>query len=109
MVGYIKIETEKHQRGLLTALICAIILLGVFYVYCVSAIVMETVRHNQNIQSFQVQRREYQELEKSYLGLISKFNLEYAYSLGFIGGNSSAYIVRQTSVAQNSGYDKALR
>jgi hypothetical protein len=109
MVKYLKNKTEKHQKEFLITLICAIILIGVFYIYCVSAIVMETVSRNQNIQTLQVVQKKYQELEKSYLDIISKFNLDYAYSQGFINGNSLAYIPRQVPVAQNSGYDKALR
>ena len=110
MVDYIKKEAlGKHQTGLLATFICAIILMGIIYLYCVSTIVMETVNRNQNSQNLQVVRKEYQELEKSYLSLISKFNLDYAYSLGFINGNSFAFISRQTSVAQNGNYGETLR
>lgn len=110
MVDYIKKEAlGRHQAGLLTTFICAIILIGIIYLCCVSTIVMETVNRNQNFQNLQITRKEYQELEKSYLSLISKFNLDYAYSLGFINGNSFAFISRQTTMAQNSSYDKTLR
>lgn len=109
MVDYIKNKTEKHQKGLFASFICAIVLVGAFYIYCVSAIVMETVNRNQNFQNLQVEQKKYQELEKNYLDLISKFNLDYAYSLGFVSGNPLVYIPRQTPVAQSSGYDKALR
>jgi hypothetical protein len=110
MVDYIKNEAlGKHQTGLLAALICAIILIGVIYLCCVSTIVMETVKRNQNFQNLQAARKEYQELEKSYLSLISKFNLDYAYSLGFINGNTFAFISRQTTMAQNGSYGETLR
>lgn len=101
MVEYIKNETERHQKGLFTLLICSIILIIAFYIYCVSVMVMETANRNQNFQNLQIVERNYQGLEKKYLALISKFNLDYAYSLGFVASNNSlAYISRQTSVAQ---------
>lgn len=71
--------------------------------------VMETVERNKNIQNLQVIKREYQNLEKNYLDILSSFNLEYAYSLGFVSENSLNYVSKQTSVAQNISYDKAIR
>ena len=110
MVNYIKRETwGRHQACLFGSLICAIIFIGVFYLYCVSAMVMETVTRNQNLQNLQAIKREYQTLEKSYLDILSIFNLEYAYSLGFVSENSLSYVSKQTPVAQSSGYDKAIR
>ncbi len=110
MVNYIKRETwGRHQIGLFGSLICAIIFIGVFYLYCISAMVMETVTRNQNLQNLQAVKREYHALEKSYLDILSVFNLEYAYSLGFVSENSLSYVSKQTPVAQSSGYDKAIR
>ena len=110
MVNYIKRETwGRHQISLFGSLICAIIFIGVFYLYCVSAMVMETVTRNQNLQNLQAVKREYQALEKSYLDILSRFNLEYVYSLGFVSENSLSYVSKQTPVAQSSGYDKAIR
>jgi len=110
MVNYIKRETwGRHQVGLFSSLVCAIIFIGVFYLYCISAMVMETVTRNQNIQNLQSVKREYQALEKSYLDIISTFNLEYAYSMGFVSENSLSYVSNQTAVAQNISYDKAIR
>ncbi len=110
MVDYIKKEAlGRHQTELFTAFICAIILIGVIYIYCISAIVLETANRNKNFQNFQTARKEYQELEGIYLSLISKFDLDYAYSLGFINDNSSAFISHQTTMAQNSGYEKTIR
>ncbi len=110
MVNYIKRETwGRHQAGLFSALICAIIFIGIFYLYCVSVMVVETVARNQNIQNLQAVKREYQALEKNYLDIISTFNLERAYSLGFVSENSLSYVSNQTAVAQNTGYDKAIR
>jgi hypothetical protein len=109
MVNYIKNRAEKHQKGLFASFLCVIILVGAFYIYCVGAIVIETANRNQNFQNLQVEQKEYQELEKKYLDLISKFNLDYAYSLGFVGENPLVYVSRQIPVAQSSGYDKALR
>ncbi len=110
MVNYIKRETwGRHQIGLFGSLICAIIFIGVFYLYFVSAMVMETVTRNQNLQNLQAIKREYQALEKSYLDILSIFNLEYAYSLGFVSENSLSYVSKQTPVAQNTSYDKAIR
>jgi len=110
MVNYIKRKAlGRHQVGLFSALICAIILVGVFYLYCISTMVMETVVRNKNLQNLQAIKREYQALEKNYLDILSIFNLEYAYSLGFISENSMSYVSKQTPVAQNSGYDKAIR
>ena len=70
---------------------------------------METVARNQNIQNLQAIKREYQALEKSYLDILSVFNLEYAYSMGLVSENSLSYVSKQTPVAQNTGYDKAIR
>ena len=70
---------------------------------------METVTRNQNLQNLQAIKREYQALEKSYLDILSIFNLEYAYSLGFVSENSLSYVSKQTPVAQNISYDKAIR
>jgi hypothetical protein len=102
MVDYIKNGTEKHQKGLFASLVCVIVLISVFYVYCVSVIIMETVNHNQNFQNLQIVQKEYQTLEKNYLDLISQFNLDYAYSLGFVKENPLSYVSRQTPVAQNT-------
>ena len=110
MVDYIKNKTQKYQMVLFVALISSMILMGIFYIYSISSIVMETVQRNQNFQNLQVVQRQYQELEESYLSLISKFNLDYAYSLGFVNENNSlAYISRQNPVAQNNSYEEAVR
>ncbi len=96
--------------ALFAALISAILLISVFYIYSISTIVMETVQRNQNFQNLQVVQRQYQELEKNYLSLISKFSLDYAYSLGFVSENNSlAYISRQNPVAQNNSYEENIR
>ncbi len=107
MVNYIKNEAlEKHQTILFGAFALAIIFTGIIYIYGVSAIMMQTVGRNDNLQKLQAVEQEYRELEKDYLSLISKFNLDYAHSLGFISnGNATAFIARETPVAQNSaGY-----
>jgi hypothetical protein len=110
MINYFKNEIAgKYQLILFSALIFSTILIGIFYIYCVGSIVMETVNRSQGFQNLQVVVREYQELEKNYLSLLSKFNLDYAYSLGFVSENSLNYISLQAPVAQNSRYDKALR
>lgn len=103
MVNYIKNETEKHQVALFYALVCAIILVGILYMYFISAIMAQTINRDANLQSFQSAKREYQELEQNYLVILSKFNLNYAYSLGFVGENSVNFVSRQNQVAQNSG------
>lgn len=110
MVDYLKNKTwGGHQRGLFITMISLVLLIAVFYIYCISAMVMGTVARSQNLQNLQIIKREYQELEKNYLSLLSKFNLDYAYSLGFIGANSLSYVARQIPVAQNTGYEKTLR
>ncbi len=111
MVDYIKNEAlGKHQAALVVMFLLCIILLGVIYIYCISSIVMATVNRDHNFQNLQSIQREYQELEKQYLVLLSKFNLDYVYSLGFVNsGNALTFISRQTAVAQNSAYGKAIR
>lgn len=109
MVDYIKKETDKYQRGLFILLIFAIIILSAFYIYSVGNIVMETVRRDKNLEDLQISRQEFQELEKTYLNLLSKFNLEYARSLGFISGNAVAFISKTTQMAQNNSYEKTIR
>lgn len=108
MVDYIK-NGIWEKRMPFSALICAIILVAMFYIYCISSVVVETVNRNQNFKNLQIVQNEYQNIEKNYLGLITKFNLDYAYSLGFVGGNPLAYIPRQIPVAQNSVYAQTLR
>ena len=111
MVDYIKNQTlERHRTALFGALISFIILSGVVYLYCVSSIVMATVARDYNIQSLGVIQREYQEVEKQYLSLLSKFSLDYAYSLGFINsGSALIFVSHQTTMAQNSAYGEAIR
>ena len=108
MVNYIKNETEKHRIVLFYALICAIILVSILYMYFISAIMMQTVNRDFNLQGLQTAKREYQELEQNYLSLLSKFNLNYAYSLGFVGENSLDFVSRQSQVAQNSGHAQKI-
>ncbi len=108
MVDYIKNETEKHQIALFYALVFTIILTSVFYMYFISAIMVQTVNRDSNLQSLQVAKREYQELEQSYLALLSRFNLNYAYSLGFVGESSLNFISRQSQMAQNSGHVQTI-
>ncbi len=111
MVDYIKNQTlERHRTALFGAFVSFIILSGVVYLYCISSIVMATVARDHNIQSLGVIQGEYQELEKQYLFLLSKFSLDYAYSLGFINsGSSLTFVSYQTTVAQNSVYGEAIR
>lgn len=111
MVDYIKNEAlGKHQVALVGMFLLCIILLGAIYIYFISSIVMATVARDHNIQNLQSVQREYQELEKQYLFLLSKFNLDYAYSLGFVNsGSALTFVSRQTAVAQNSAYDKTIR
>ncbi len=110
-MDYIKNQTlERHRTALFGALVSFIILSSVVYLYCISSIVMATVARDHNIQSLRAVRVEYQELEKQYLSLLSKFSLDYAYSLGFINsGSALTFVSYQTTVAQNSAYGEAIR
>lgn len=105
---YIENGIEKHRIALFYALVCAILFTCFLYMYFVGAIMMQTVKHDSIYQNIHNAEREYQELEQSYLALISKFNLNYAYSLGFVGENSADFVSRQSRVAQNSGNVKTL-
>lgn len=96
--------------ALFAVLVFCILLFGVIYLYNISAIMIETVNRDHNLERFQLVEREYQELEKNYLGLLSKFNLDYVYSLGFVSsGNASAFITREIQMAQSGGYEKTIR
>ncbi len=86
-----------------------IVLSAVIYMYFLSTIVMETVARNQKFQTLQILREKSNNIEKDYLELLSKINLDYAHSLGFVDENSLTSVERQTAVAQNMNYDQALR
>ncbi len=90
-------------------LACACVLMAIVYLWFISNIVMETVSRNQHFQNLKITEREYQELEKNYLNLLAKFNLDYAYLLGFVNENSLASVEQQTAVAQNTGYEQTFR
>jgi len=111
MAEYIKNETwGRHRAVLFAGLLGAIILLGAVYIYSISAIMIETVNRDYNIRNLQIVQKEYQELEKSYLFLLAKFNLDYVYSLGFVpSGNTLSFLTSEIKVAQNNGYDEAVR
>lgn len=95
---------EKRKVCLFAVFIFAIIVVCALYFFCVSAIVMEAANREHFSQDFKAVQKEHQELEKNYLSLLSRLNLDYAYSLGFINEESTAFIVRKTAVAQNNGY-----
>ena len=111
MAEYIKNETwGRHRAVLFAGLLGAIILLGAVYIYSISAIMIETVNRDYNIRNFQIVQKEYQEMEKSYLSLLAKFNLDYVYSLGFVpSGNTLSFLTSEIKVAQNNGYGEAVR
>lgn len=110
MTSFIKKEIwGRHQMMLFGALSFVIVLLGAIYIYFLSVIVMETVARNQKFQTIQILREKSDNIEKKYLELLSKINLDYAYSLGFVDVNSLVSVERQTAVAQNVNYDQALR
>lgn len=96
---------EKRKTGLFYLAVFAIILLSIFYVYRITLIVVETADYQGNLQNLMILKREYQELEKSYLSSLSKLNLEYAYSLGFVNSNPVSFIPRHAPVAQTNGYE----
>ncbi len=110
MVNYLKNETlGKHQKEIFIVLILAVLIIGIFYVYCLAGIMAGIVNHNNNLKNLQNMKMGYQELEKNYLSFLSKFDLDYVYSLGFVSENSLSYVTRQIPVAQNTSYENALR
>ncbi len=100
---------EKRKIYLFAVFVFAIIAICALYIYRISAIVVETANREHLSQNFKTIQKEYQGLEKDYLFLLSRLNLDYAYSLGFINEDSAAFIVRQTAVAQNNSYGQAIR
>jgi len=81
-------------------LLTGIFIMFGFYLYFVNAAVLEAVDKKQNLRRLQELTLEYQRLEEIYFKTLSQFNLEYAYSLGFVNQSQGDIAIRQTSMAR---------
>ena len=77
-----------------------IFIMSGFYVYFVNVAVFEIVDKKQNLSQLQELGLEQQQLEETYFKTLNQFNLEYAYSLGFVAQRQNDIAVRQTSMAR---------
>ena len=83
-----------------------LLMVGIFltaglYVYFMGSSVSVAVESRKNLDKIAELERQKVELEKNYMGLASKFDLNYAYENGFVDQSKNiAFVSRSKSFAQ---------
>lgn len=72
-----------------------------FYMYFVGSTVAGAIENEKNIDIISQAEHEKVELEKEYMNLVNKFDLEYALDVGFADqSRNTVYLSRYEAVAQ---------
>jgi len=87
-------KINKFQEIILFGFVFMIIISGVFYLYLVSIVVIETTMMNRNLIELKSLTNNYQQTEEIYLNEISKLTLDYALSLGFEENTERQFVTR---------------
>lgn len=94
-------ETSRLRSAVFGLLLMAIFLVSGLYVCFMGSSVSVAVESRKNLNKIKELERQKVELEKKYMGLASKFDLNYAYENGFIDQSKNiALISRSKSFAQ---------
>ena len=94
-------ETSRFKPAVFGLLLMAIFLTAGLYVYFMGSSVSVAVESRKNLDKIAEFESQKVELEKKYMDLASKFDLNYAYENGFIDQSKNiAFISRPKSLAQ---------
>ena len=94
-------ETSRLRPVVFSLLLMAIFLTAGLYVYFMGSSVSVAVESRKNLDKIAEFESQKVELEKKYMDLASKFDLNYAYENGFIDQSKNiAFISRPKSLAQ---------
>ena len=95
------IRREPIQTGFFSLLLVAIFLTSGLYVWFMGASVSVAMESRKNLDKIAQSESQKVKLEKKYMELASKFDLNYAYENGFIDQSKNiAFISRSKSLAQ---------
>ena len=102
MTKAIKNLSEKSLKpAVFGLLLAAVFLTAGLYIYFMGSSVSVAVESRKNLDKIAELERQKVELEKNYMDLASKFDLNYAYENGFIDQSKNiAFISRSKSFAQ---------
>ncbi len=90
-------------------LFLAIFSLAFLYVYFLNLAVLKTANRGTNLNKLAEIKREIQGLETVYMEKVSKLDLAYAWTLGYVEASPDKFIYRPKTVAQASNYGEVLR
>lgn len=76
-------KIKKTQKMILWCLVFMIIFSGAFYLYFMTATIINTSAMNKNLIEIKIVERDYQQIEEIYIDKISKLTLSHALSIGF--------------------------
>ena len=94
-------DTNRLRPVVFSLLLMAVFLTSGLYVYFIGASVSGAVESRKNLNKIVEFERQKVELEKKYMELASKFDVNYAYENGFIDQSKNiAYVSRSDSFAQ---------
>lgn len=94
-------DTNRLRPAAFCFLLLAVFLTSGLYVYFVGASVSDAMESRKNLNKIAEFERQKVELEKKYMDLTSKFDVNYAYENGFIDQSKNiAYISRSDSFAR---------
>jgi len=102
MTKAIKNLSEKSLKpAVFGLLLAAVFLTAGLYIYFMGSSVSVAVESRKNLDKIAELERQKVELEKNYMDLAAKFDLNYAYENGFIDQSKNiAFISRSKSFAQ---------
>ena len=94
-------DASRLRPAVFGLLIAGIFLASGLYIYFMGLSVSVAVESRKNIDKIAGLERQKVELEKNYIDLVSKFDLNYVYENGFIDQSKNiAFVYRSKSFAQ---------
>ena len=94
-------ETSRFKPAVFGLLLMAIFLTSGLYICFMGSSVSIAVESRKNLDKIEKFERQKVELEKKYMDMASKFDLNYAYENGFIDQSKNiAFVSRSKSLAQ---------
>lgn len=94
-------KSEKTKPIFFRLFLIAVFFLSVLYIYFVAITITKAVDSEQKLKTISRQEERNMELEREYMGLIGKLDIDYASANGFVEQNEKiVYVARYNSITQ---------
>lgn len=94
-------KSEKIRPVAFKLFLSAVFSLSVFYIYFVAVIIIKTVDSEQRIKTISRKEEQNTELERKYIGLVGKLDMDYAHANSLVDhGGKISYVTRYNSITR---------